>query len=271
VAATNPGSADTCSSACTPIANCISAVTCTSATDSRCSACASGFALVTGSASSDRCELDSDGDGVPDSVDNCPNDPNPIPTCTSASDCLGPNNSCNTTTHKCAFQNDNDGDGIGDECDPDDDNDGIPDVSDNCPLVYNPDQSDVDLDGIGDACDTSFSSTGANQLVKEKAAAAIDAIVSTNVPGGNGLIAKLTGNGSVTKKVADALTAYAAHTITKTTYLSMLDDALSKLDAFDSQLAVKVASGQIDSAYAAFISAASASIRAAFVALKANA
>jgi beta propeller repeat protein len=32
--------------------------------------------------------------------------------------------------------------------------DGIGDNSDNCPSVYNPDQSDSDLDGIGDACDT---------------------------------------------------------------------------------------------------------------------
>ncbi len=35
----------------------------------------------------------------------------------------------------------------------DSDNDGIPDVSDNCPLVYNPDQTDTDGNGIGDACE----------------------------------------------------------------------------------------------------------------------
>ena len=34
----------------------------------------------------------------------------------------------------------------GDFCDKDDDNDGIPDSNDNCPLVYNPRQ--IDLDGI---------------------------------------------------------------------------------------------------------------------------
>mgnify|MGYP005848809743 CR=1 FL=1 len=33
------------------------------------------------------------------------------------------------------------------------DGDGVPDVSDNCPKRYNPDQLDSDLDGIGDACD----------------------------------------------------------------------------------------------------------------------
>lgn len=37
-------------------------------------------------------------------------------------------------------QNDDDRDGIGNECDNDMDNDGVPNSSDNCPYVYNPDQ-----------------------------------------------------------------------------------------------------------------------------------
>jgi uncharacterized repeat protein (TIGR01451 family) len=39
---------------------------------------------------------------------------------------------------------------------PDFDGDGIPNVNDNCMLVFNPDQADADVDGIGDVCDSVF-------------------------------------------------------------------------------------------------------------------
>ena len=73
-------------------------------------------------------DQDGDGDGVPDSSDNCP---------------LAAN----------ADQINTDSDGLGDACDPDDDNDTVLDASDNCPLIANADQQDKDGDGIGDACD----------------------------------------------------------------------------------------------------------------------
>jgi hypothetical protein len=58
---------------------------------------------------------DRDGDGVPNSEDNCPDTYNP-------------------------GQEDGDDDGVGDVCD-------------NCPDVANPNQEDADGDGIGDACE----------------------------------------------------------------------------------------------------------------------
>ena len=57
-------------------------------------------------------------------------------------------------------QGDFDGDGQGDACDLDDDNDGIADNEDNCPQAFNPGQEDADNDGIGDPCDTDEDNDG---------------------------------------------------------------------------------------------------------------
>lgn len=94
---------------------------------------------------------DTDGDGVPNASDNCPNVFNPI------------------RPMDGGVQADADGDRVGDACDPcplatgtsgctapnpdDRDGDGIPNYVDNCPMVANPTQLDTDGDGKGDACD----------------------------------------------------------------------------------------------------------------------
>jgi len=83
--------------------------------------------------------FDGDADGIPNSLDNCPDDAN-------------------------VGQEDGDGDGVGDVCDicpdvtnstqADADFDGVGDPCDNCPDDANASQLDTDGDGFGDACDT---------------------------------------------------------------------------------------------------------------------
>ncbi len=70
---------------------------------------------------------DADGDGTPDSEDNCPNDAGK----TEPGEC-----GCGTA-------------------DSDSDGDGVLDCQDNCPSTANADQADADGDGTGDACEES--------------------------------------------------------------------------------------------------------------------
>lgn len=93
---------------------------------------------------------DSDGDGIPDAMDNCPRFFNPI------------------RPMDNGLQSDADGDGAGDVCDvcplstgttcdaydpADADGDGVMNASDKCPMDPDPAQSDSDGDGKGDDCD----------------------------------------------------------------------------------------------------------------------
>jgi hypothetical protein len=205
--------------------------------------------------------VDTDGDGVLDSDDNCPNTANPIQTCHSSSDCLGPDNSCNVTSGFCSKQNDNDGDTYGDVCDTDDDNDGWPDNNDNCPLVANLDQSDVDYDGIGDACDGTFTTSSAVAHLIHKVDESVEIITTANVAGGNGLINKLTGTNGITSRVDNAVSALDSGLIDLQTYVSELQAALSTLDTYDNQLTAKINNSEIIDPDASQLLNASSEIR----------
>jgi len=107
---------------------------------------------------------DTDGDGVPDERDTCPEQPDPDQLDT---DRDGTGDACDgdddgdgvfDEDDSCPMlanpdQHDTDGDGAGDACDQDDDGDAVADSADDCPLVANPAQLDTDGDGKGDACD----------------------------------------------------------------------------------------------------------------------
>ena len=114
---------------------------------------------------------DIDGDGIVDSLDNCPNTANSNQR---DSDSNGEGDVCEDSDGDgvldykdvCPYipnadQKDSDFDGVGDVCD-DSDGDGIYDPSDNCPATSNSDQSDIDGDGIGDVCDSDTDGDGIN-------------------------------------------------------------------------------------------------------------
>jgi hypothetical protein len=102
------------------------------------------------------CSPDSDGDGIPNGCDNCPQTPNPNQ---ADLDGDGVGDACdNCVSVPNPSQADSDGDGMGDPCDPcptdnpdDSDGDGVCDALDRCP-GFN-DSIDTDGDGVPDGCD----------------------------------------------------------------------------------------------------------------------
>lgn len=140
----------------------------------------------------DACDPDSDNDGINDDVDNCPMTPNPdqadldrdgvgdacdpdpdgdgldaAAEMAKGTDPLNPDTDADgfpDGEDTCPLQADrvgadSDGDGVGDACDIDDDNDGILDFADNCIPIANPGQGeecagDADGDGVLNDADT---------------------------------------------------------------------------------------------------------------------
>lgn len=104
---------------------------------------------------------DSDGDGVENGIDNCPEIANSSQGDLDADNIGDVCDNCPSTSN--ADQADNDSDSFGNFCDncPNDanpnqldtDGDNIGDVCDNCPNIANMDQTDSDGNGIGDACE----------------------------------------------------------------------------------------------------------------------
>ena len=135
--------------------SCLPTSSCTSDAD-----CAIGLVCDSGACGLPAPVADADGDGILDTVDNCPNTPNPDQADTNG-DGVGDACSINASAWYCTQD---------DECPTnvplcldnicrastattdDLDGDGVLNSSDNCRDVPNPSQEDTNGDGVGDAC-----------------------------------------------------------------------------------------------------------------------
>jgi len=100
--------------------------------------------------------VDTDGDGVPDEDDAFPDDATEW--VDTDNDGVGDNS--DAFPFDPTETTDTDGDQIGNNADLDDDDDGVADVTDNCPTVQNVSQLDTDSDGLGDPCDVDDDNDG---------------------------------------------------------------------------------------------------------------